>query len=703
MDLSIGQIIRIDENQSCEVGELLTINLETVKQLKKPNKTRSPVYKFFEWDEQICKWKCTTCNVTYALQESGSTGSLVNHMKRKHVSMYNNEISNVESTKPENRVITKEGFRQQIAEFIVCCDQPFTIVENPYFIDLVDFCSGGNEACKLFSAQTAKEDIDKMYVEFKTNAKKVLQSNAAKISFIIDCWTSSNQHPFQGVIARYISNDWELKSVVIDLTVLRGDHEGKNIANAFWNVLVDYGIVEKLLSVTTDNASNMDTLFDELERLFEAYGIPFDSKNFRVRCFVHILNLASRAMINTVGDGDSSTYPSDDESDGEDEVEKVGSKNAKVLPVVAKMRKGVVAIRNSPQRRELFEKQCAVTGIKHKTLLRDVRTRFNATLTMMERAEEMKQPFDMTLNCIPKLRKYCLNKEEWQMIHELIKLLKPFKEATIMLSNEHSPTMSRISSVYHVLFNHLEKVMDNNDNEAPAKRSRKINQQERPEWLMNAASNGWEKLRKYYPTADGLVHIVATVLDPRYKLVWYKATGWPKHWIDNARKQLTEFYKTKYLPLYSKSNDERTPTTEIQQPAQPSLFGDLFAKQMRSFHKSSTDDDLKRYLSEDVVDPDMLVKERTGINGVLGWWKIHEKEFPVLSAMAKDFLAVSGNGIPVERLFSAGPDILHAKRQGLSAASIQKLVCLRSWLKTGFDKDLAYALTHKLGVDCVQT
>ncbi|KAJ6643884.1 putative AC9 transposase, partial [Pseudolycoriella hygida] len=302
-------------------------------------------------------------------------------MKWKHVSMYNNEISNVESTKPENRVITKEGFRQQIAEFIVYCDQPFTIVENPYFIDLVDFCSGGNEACKLFSAQTAKEDIDKMYVEFKTNAKKVLQSNAAKISFIIDCWTSSNQHPFQGVIARYISNDWELKSVVIDLTVLRGDHKGKNIANAFWNVLVDYGIVEKLLSVTTDNASNMDTLFDELERLFEAYGIP-------------------------------STYPSDDESDGEDEVEKVGSENAKVLPVVAKMRKGVVAIRNSPQRRELFEKQCAVTGIKHKTLLRDVRTRFNATLTMMERAEEMKQPFDMTLNCIPKLRKYCLNKED---------------------------------------------------------------------------------------------------------------------------------------------------------------------------------------------------------------------------------------------------------------------------------------------------
>lgn len=115
------------------------------------------------------------------------------------------------------------------------------------------------------------------------------------------------------------------------------------------------------------------------------------------------------------------------------------------------------------------------------------------------------------------------------------------------------------------------------------------------------------------------------VLDPRYKLVWYKATGWPKQWIDNVRKQVTEVYKTKYLPAYStreNSNDDQTNSSTPAETVQPSLFGDLFAKQMRNFQKVATDDDLKRYLSEGVVDPDMLVKERTGINGVLGWWKV---------------------------------------------------------------------------------
>lgn len=253
--------------------------------------------------------------------------------------------------------------------------------------------------------------------------------------------------------------------------------------------------------MTTDNASNMDTLFEELERLFEEYGIPFDSKNY-------ILNLASRDMINTVGDGDKYTYPSDDESDGEDTVEK--KENTKTLPVVAKMRKGVVAIRSSPQRREMFQKQCGVAGIAHKNLTRDVRTRFNATFSMMERCKEMMLPFDMTLNCIPKLRKYGLSKDEWHMIDELIKLLAPFKEATVTLSNEHSPTLSRLSYVYNHLFGQLEKYIDNTEEDIPAKRARKGIQQSRPEWLVSAANNGWEKLQKYHPSSDGLVHIVAT-------------------------------------------------------------------------------------------------------------------------------------------------------------------------------------------------
>lgn len=318
--------------------------------------------------------------------------------------------------------------------------------------------------------------------------KLSLQDNESKVSYVIDCWTSSNQHPFQGVIARWVNNDWELCSTVLDLTILNGSHKGENIAAFFYDVLKDYSLLEKVLSVTTDNASNMDTMFDELEKLLCEAGITFDSKNYRIRCFAHILNLACQDMIRAIGDGDAVKYPSDDENDEEEDLAK-----AKVLPVVAKMRKGIVAIRDSPQRREIFHRQCVAATIKPKELLRDVRTRWNSTETMMERAKELKQPFDLTLRSIPKLRKYVLDESEWEKIDELLALLALFKEATEMLSNDHSPTVSRVSAVYQALFDHLEKfkTIEHELSEPPSKRTkRNASVTLKPSWLIEAAERG---------------------------------------------------------------------------------------------------------------------------------------------------------------------------------------------------------------------
>lgn len=323
--------------------------------------------------------------------------------------------------------ISKEVFLQKLLAFMVCCDEPFTLTENEYFKDLINYVSGGNDECRLFCAKTTKKRFTELYEEYKAKMKSTLQNNEGKISFIIDCWTSSNQIPFQGVIARWINNDWELCSTVLDLTILEGSHEGKNLAHAFWDVLKEFNLREKILSVTTDNASNMDTLFEELEKLFSELGIPFDSKNFRIRCFAHIMNLACQAIIRSIGDGDQTEYPSDAESDDEEDTRK-----ANVLPVVAKLRKGVVAIRNSPQRREILARQCVAANIEVKVVLRDVRTRWNATHTMMERAKELRNPFDLSLQSIPKLRKYVLDDMEWEKIDDLLELLEPFKEATVM-------------------------------------------------------------------------------------------------------------------------------------------------------------------------------------------------------------------------------------------------------------------------------
>lgn len=61
--------------------------------------------------------------------------------------------------------------------------------------------------------------------------------------------------------------------------------------------------------------------------------------------------------------------------------------------------------------------------------------------------------------------------------------------------------------------------------------------------------------------------------------------------------------------------------------------------------------------------------------------QLHAVSYPNLSKMAMDFLAVSATGVPVERLFSSGPDVCKVKQQGMKADTIRKRILLKQWMK----------------------
>jgi hypothetical protein len=72
----------------------------------------------------------------------------------------------------------------------------------------------------------------------------------------------------------------------------RQSHTGVNLARAFAEVVRSFKIDHKILSVTCDNASNNDTMLENLDDLLSEYS----SLN-RTRCFAHILNLVAKALL----------------------------------------------------------------------------------------------------------------------------------------------------------------------------------------------------------------------------------------------------------------------------------------------------------------------------------------------------------------------------------------------------------------------
>lgn len=63
------------------------------------------------------------------------------------------------------------------------------------------------------------------------------------------------------MVASWINENCEIEECILDLTVLKGDHSGANLAKAFSSVMDTFNLWEKIHAITSDNASNMDTFF----------------------------------------------------------------------------------------------------------------------------------------------------------------------------------------------------------------------------------------------------------------------------------------------------------------------------------------------------------------------------------------------------------------------------------------------------------
>jgi hypothetical protein len=68
----------------------------------------------------------------------------------------------------------------------------------------------------------------------------------SKISFTIDAWTSLNNNSFLGITAHWVTENWELKSFLLDFIKLEGSHSDANIKEAFLKSLRNFNIESKV-------------------------------------------------------------------------------------------------------------------------------------------------------------------------------------------------------------------------------------------------------------------------------------------------------------------------------------------------------------------------------------------------------------------------------------------------------------------------
>ena len=241
-----------------------------------------------------------------------------------------------------------------------------------------------------------------------------------------------------------------------------------------------------------------------------------------------------------------------------------------------------------------------------------------------------------------------LKDEQWQLISQLIVVLKPLPVATTALCEEHNVSVSLVYPVvYGLLKKHFPPVSD-----------------DRPAVKLFKETVSQELKRRFDPDSEGIVEdppVLASAIDPRYHQL--------KFFSSELRSAIYSKLKELAVEVHAESDEARTvDESAAKRPRQDSAIEFLLGDSLGSVaDTSSPQDEVDIILREPPVGPK---------TNPLKWWKLTEHRFPILSKVAKRLLCIQATSVPSERIFSTSGLIVNKQRASLKPENVDMLVFL---------------------------
>lgn len=133
----------------------------------------------------------------------------------------------------------------------------------------------------------------------RENQKSILQKlpSGAKLSLALDCWTSPFRQTFMAITGYFLDEDWEYHEILLGFEHLHGSRTGANLSEALFQLLQEHQITDRVLAVTTDNASNNVTLMASVHEAIESLQSSNDVVIIRVPCIAHVIQLSLKDLL----------------------------------------------------------------------------------------------------------------------------------------------------------------------------------------------------------------------------------------------------------------------------------------------------------------------------------------------------------------------------------------------------------------------
>jgi hypothetical protein len=290
-----------------------------------------------------------------------------------------------------------------------------------------------------------------------------------------------------------------------------------------------------------------------------------------------------------------------------------------------------------------------------------------------------------------------LTSDEWDLLQELILILGPFEEATrylggekyitysimnpiikqiktLLLSSISSPTSTSPTSSFNtpeilqeieaaddvfviieeVEIQENEVIVNNNNNQT----QNKINLNrpfETKDVLDNVKKNLYNAVCHYWNfTSDD--NLLSTILDPRIKSMGKKDEE------EEMLHRYYEIYQENYLPTPVESRAASPTLFETNTIYKPKLFS-IFEQ-----NQPKASNEVEEYLREDKIPFSQCP---------FNWWLNKKNKYPVLTKMARIFLAIPATSTSSERLFSDAGNLLTSKRSRIDSELFKRMMFLK--------------------------
>lgn len=217
-------------------------------------------------DAENKKYRCNVCNTEINGKQSSN---LLGHFKNRdgHKEIYLTKIKVVEE---EHILIQREKFVHSCVELVTINSENFALLTKSGFVkghrsQLDKFKAAG---CAVNLSDDHVTEIKEKVCQTANQMKEIIKTEVQRkiISVMVDSATR-NGRAIYGISIQYKHNGAH-KVVGIAMRELKKAHKAKHLAEVLLEVLAEYGIsLKQIISITTDNGSNMLAMVKEVERI----------------------------------------------------------------------------------------------------------------------------------------------------------------------------------------------------------------------------------------------------------------------------------------------------------------------------------------------------------------------------------------------------------------------------------------------------